>query len=514
MASKPASAQLSVGAKTHPGLVRTENQDRMSRFLSPFGELFIVADGMGGHQGGALAAAMTTDGFEKYLRQMPPTLSAREALQECAQRINAEIYQGASSGDPAKAKMGSTVVLALVKSGQMLVGHAGDSRAYLVRQNHLTRLTKDHSAVQKMIDYNMLTEAEARDHPDASVINRAFGQAPEIELEISEPLPVAPGDGLLLCTDGLCGYVDDSEIARAIGQCDDAGKIADTLVELALSAGGEDNVTVQFLQFGARSLAKAGRPLEAQMFSGAQSFAIRSSDDYFPPHAEKQGVEISPQLKYAIVAIGIIAIFALGIWLGTKIEWPPWGGGKPEPTPSEPPSQSGSSLSPKPSNSGGDTQPPPSLQPGGGQPNPGVSPLPTTTTVQTPTPTQKVEQSGIFVNPKQKTEEELKKRIKELEGRISKPQPPTGQQLTNPTTPPSGSQSGGNPASGNPTSGNPANGNPTGGNPASGDSDGANAAGKQPTATPTPKNKGKTQATGKNKAANAARGRSSPKNNH
>lgn len=482
MASKPASAQLSVGAKTHPGLVRTENQDRMSRCLSPFGELFIVADGMGGHQGGALAAAMTTDGFEKYLRQMPPSLSARDALQECAQRINAEIYQGANSGDPAKAKMGSTVVLALVKSGQILVGHAGDSRAYLVRQNHLTRLTKDHSAVQKMIDYNLLTEAEARDHPDASVINRAFGQAPEIELELSEPLPVTAGDGLLLCTDGLCGYVDDSEIARVIGQCDDAGKIADALLELALSAGGEDNVTVQFLQFGTRSFAKAGRPLEAQMASGAQPLAIRSSDDYFPPHAAKnRGAEISPQLKYAIVAIGIVAIFALGIWLGTIVQWPLWGG-KPEPSPSVSPSPVFPSPSPKPSNSGGNVQPAPSLQPSQAPMNPGTVPPGSETSKQTPTPTPKVDQSGIATNPKQKAEDLLKKGVDQLKAKIPTPQFPT-EPLTNPTTPPSGNQSGGNPA----------NGNSAGANSTSGNGDSGKETGKPPTAATTSKTGGRTQ---------------------
>ncbi|MEP7340902.1 MAG: protein phosphatase 2C domain-containing protein, partial [Acidobacteriota bacterium] len=231
MASKSATAQLRVGAKSHTGLVRTENQDRMGRFPSPYGELFIVADGMGGHQGGALAAAMTTDGFEKYLRLLSPNLSPHDALQQAAQQINAEIYRVANSGDPSTAKMGSTVVLALVNGSQALIGHAGDSRAYLVRQGRLTRLTKDHSAVQKMIDHNMLTEAEARDHPDASIINRAFGQTPELELEISAPLAIARGDGLLLCSDGLCGYVDDSVIESAVGRYEDAQKIADALID-------------------------------------------------------------------------------------------------------------------------------------------------------------------------------------------------------------------------------------------------------------------------------------------
>ncbi|MFN0110716.1 MAG: PP2C family protein-serine/threonine phosphatase [Blastocatellia bacterium] len=445
MASKPASAQLSVGAKSHTGIVRTENQDRMGRFLSPFGELFIVADGMGGHQGGALAAAMLTDGFENYLRQLPPTLSAKAALQQVAQQINSEIYQRANSGDPTTAKMGSTLVLALVKSGQLLIGHAGDSRAYLVRQNRLTRLTKDHSAVQKMIDYNMLTEAEARDHPDASVINRAFGQAPEIELEVSEPLPIAPGDGLLLCSDGLCGYVDDSEVANVIGRYDDAGKIADALVELALNAGGEDNVTVQFLQFGTRSASAFGRPLEAQMLSGDQLIPITQSGNYSKKPTGNVLTGMSLPMKYALVAVVVMAIFVLGTFLGSKFDWL-WGGVSPTPTPAASPSPYVSPSPQRSPESGGDTQPGPSLEPSKVPTAPSVLP-PTPTPKQTPTPAPRSGQSGA--NPTlPRTPEELAKDVeqkaKELRDQVTKPldQKPA-EQPSNTTTPPSSGQQSG-----------------------------------------------------------------------
>lgn len=273
MQSQP---QLRVGPKTHPGKVRSENQDRMSRFVSPFGEVFIVADGMGGHQGGATAAMMTIEGFAAHLSNIPQGAPqdtpqdtsqgalVEEALQYAATKTNEQIFHAANSGDPATAKMGSTVVLALVSGAQARIAHAGDSRAYLFRAGRLHRLTKDHSAVQRMLDLNLLTEAEARDHPDASVILRAFGQKPEIELEVSPPLTLQNGDGLLLCSDGLCGYVDDTEIARAIGAHENPQQIADALVELALDAGGEDNVTVQFLQFGYRTRIARAAPLEGQ----------------------------------------------------------------------------------------------------------------------------------------------------------------------------------------------------------------------------------------------------------
>lgn len=261
MQSQP---QLRVGPKSHPGKVRSENQDRMSRFVSPFGEVFIVADGMGGHQGGATAAMMTIEGFASHLSNLPQGATVEEALQYAATKTNEQIFHSANSGDPATAKMGSTVVLALVSGAQARIAHAGDSRAYLFRNGQLHRLTKDHSAVQRMLDLNLLTEAEARDHPDSSVILRAFGQKPEIELEVSAPLTLQNGDGLLLCSDGLCGYVEDAEIARAIGAHENPQQIADALVELALDAGGEDNVTVQFLQYGHRTRIVRAAPLEGR----------------------------------------------------------------------------------------------------------------------------------------------------------------------------------------------------------------------------------------------------------
>ncbi|HXM36490.1 MAG TPA: hypothetical protein VN920_14950, partial [Pyrinomonadaceae bacterium] len=147
-----------------------------------------------------------------------------------------------------------------------------DSRAYLYRQGKLSRLTKDHSVVQKMIDHNMLSEEEARNHPDASVINRAFGQSPELELEISEPIEMQPGDGLLLCTDGLSGYVSDEEIAQRIGGQGDAQEITNALIDLALEAGGEDNVTVQYVLFAQNGKPAIGVPAESSV-PERQSFA-------------------------------------------------------------------------------------------------------------------------------------------------------------------------------------------------------------------------------------------------
>ena len=310
---------LRVGAKSHPGKVRSENQDRMSRFTSPFGEVFIVADGMGGHEGGALAAEMTRDGIERYLRRISPDLHVEEALQTAAQLTNAEIYQGANDGNPATRKMGATVVLAVVNGAQLWLGHAGDSRAYLFRHENLSRLTKDHSPIQKMIDHKLISEEDAREHPDASVISRAFGQEPELELEVSSPFPLERGDGLMLCTDGLCGYVGDDEIERVIGAYGDAQEITDALISVALEAGGEDNVTVQFLQFGVRPKAFFKNPFKGSGPKSKEAVVQEAASAHLAPKDETRGNffwSLRTALHYLAAAL---IVFSLGVIFGAPI---------------------------------------------------------------------------------------------------------------------------------------------------------------------------------------------------
>jgi hypothetical protein len=149
--------------------------------------------------------------------------------------------------------MGSTVVLLLASGTQAMVAHAGDSRAYLFRDNQLVRLTKDHSVVQRMVDDHIIAPEQAEGHPNANQLTRALGLGLELGLEISEPFTVQPGDIVLLCSDGLSGFVNDEAISQAIRDGIHPQKIADRLVDLALAAGGEDNVSVQLIKFEARA---------------------------------------------------------------------------------------------------------------------------------------------------------------------------------------------------------------------------------------------------------------------
>ena len=231
------------------GLVREENQDSVLHARIALGELLIVADGIGGYQGGATASRMVVEGFHGYLATLPPDYPVDRAICEASAQVNARIIEAANLPDSPYRRMGSTVVLALLQQNaagtNARIGHIGDSRAYLMRGGQLTRITSDHSAVQALLNRNLITPEQALTHPDASVLTRSLGHKPQVEIEL-ENVPLLPGDTLLLCSDGLWGYVAEEEIQRIAA---DAGLTAEAasqaLLELALAAGGHDNIGIE-----------------------------------------------------------------------------------------------------------------------------------------------------------------------------------------------------------------------------------------------------------------------------
>lgn len=251
MSEKAQRPALRVGAASHRGIVREENQDRISRFRVPLGEVFLVVDGMGGHRDGARAAELVVRGIEEHLREEPQGAPPAEALQRVASRTNAELYRCSAQAE--NHRMGATLVLMLLRGWQAIVAHVGDSRAYLMRAGDLSRLTHDHTLVQQMLDHHMLNEDEARRHPDACVVTRAFGQEPEIDIEVASPCELRIGDRILLCSDGLCGHVEDAVIAQTLAGSSDAQETTERLIELALAAGGEDNVSLQVVRIEKRT---------------------------------------------------------------------------------------------------------------------------------------------------------------------------------------------------------------------------------------------------------------------
>ncbi|MGL6278541.1 MAG: Stp1/IreP family PP2C-type Ser/Thr phosphatase, partial [Gaiella sp.] len=221
---------------TDTGRRRHQNEDAF--VCQP--PVFAVADGMGGAQAGELASQLAATVVESG-GTAPRDENELAALVRAA---NARIFERATT-DPLAAGMGTTLTVVVVDehAGMLALGHVGDSRAYRVRAGALERLTDDHSLVGELMRSGRLTEAEASAHPARSVITRALGTEPEVEVD-TFTIPVEPGDLLLLCSDGLSSMLSDERIAAlAIGAAGPA-EATEELVTAANEAGGEDNVTV------------------------------------------------------------------------------------------------------------------------------------------------------------------------------------------------------------------------------------------------------------------------------
>jgi protein phosphatase len=221
----------------------------MSSVRAPFGDVYIVSDGMGGHRGGALAAELTVETLAQGLSCIRSVSTVLEETKHAFAEANKTVYEQGHSGATETQGMGATAVVLLVARSQAIVAHIGDSRAYLFTEGELRQLTKDHSRVQRMVDAGMLTAAEAMSHPDASILERAMGTSPEVMVDISAWIPLHAGDRILLCSDGLHGYVTDSEIGAILGTRAIPQELTDQLVNRALQKGGEDNITVQLIEY-------------------------------------------------------------------------------------------------------------------------------------------------------------------------------------------------------------------------------------------------------------------------
>ncbi|KPA13565.1 Protein serine/threonine phosphatase-containing protein [Candidatus Magnetomorum sp. HK-1] len=236
--------KIDISYKTHTGNKRTENQDNMAYLDSHDRKLFIVADGMGGYAGGKLASTMTVsiiqDIFNNEKGKIP------QIFQHAISQANREIFIKAK--DSEFKQMGSTVAALAIKENHAYIAHVGDSRIYLFRNGSIKRLTKDHSKLQRMIDKGEISSEEAFFHPESNVITRCLGAKPIVEVDAPElPLKIQSGDIFLICSDGLCGQICDDKIENLIKEGGKADDICEKLIDEALNAGGDDNITVQVI---------------------------------------------------------------------------------------------------------------------------------------------------------------------------------------------------------------------------------------------------------------------------
>ena len=223
------------------------NEDACGHAATRFGHLCVVCDGMGGHAAGKeaaeLALATILEVFEKADAGTPPGQVLKGSIEEASRRVNVMRTSEVAMGRP-----GSTAVAVLMHAGGTEVAHVGDSRVYLVHEGQISRVTRDHSMVQELVDRGLLTPAQAAHHPDANRITRALGMSNDVEAELRpEPLRHVAGDAFVLCSDGLSDLVEDHEIL-AIVAAEPAAQAVGKLVDLANARGGHDNVTVIVLK--------------------------------------------------------------------------------------------------------------------------------------------------------------------------------------------------------------------------------------------------------------------------
>ncbi|HEX8303456.1 MAG TPA: PP2C family serine/threonine-protein phosphatase [Jatrophihabitans sp.] len=278
------------GSATDVGRVRTLNEDSL---LAVPG-LFVVADGMGGHAAGEVASQLAVAEFARLAEQ---AAVRAEDVAETVRRANEHILAaGAERGD--RHGMGTTLTgISVVGAGQdaqgeqLAVFNVGDSRVYQVTEGQLRQLTVDHSAVQELVDAGRLTAQAARTHPRRNVVTRSLGTDPAPDADVWLVQPVA-GDRFLVCSDGLTGELQDSDIAELLGQNPDPQAAADELVRQAVAVGGHDNVTVVVLDVVEVLPDQAAQAAQTAQAAQAETAALPSAESQLPPTVTLPSAEL------------------------------------------------------------------------------------------------------------------------------------------------------------------------------------------------------------------------------
>jgi len=250
--------RINAAGGTDIGRKRDHNEDSFGVFEGT--GLYIVADGMGGHAAGELASRIAVDTVSGFIEasagrgDITWPFGLDEALGRAGNRLSAAIklangaVRDRAGSAPELKGMGTTIVAALAEEGRLHIAHVGDSRAYMYSGGRLSRITVDHSFVEEQVRAGMIAPEKARSHPMRNIITRALGVKDDVSVDIMDHA-LTPGVIYLLCTDGLTGMVEDHEIERVMNaMCDDLRECADTLIAVANSNGGTDNITVVLLR--------------------------------------------------------------------------------------------------------------------------------------------------------------------------------------------------------------------------------------------------------------------------
>jgi PPM family protein phosphatase len=309
---------VNIGFATHTGRKRRHNED--SYVVDP--PMFAVADGMGGAKAGEVASGLAA----AALREAGTDgTGGEERVTQLIQEANRRVFRRANE-DREASGMGTTMTVALVEDGRVVFGHVGDSRAYLIRKGSIEQLTDDHSLVAELVRSGRLTPEEADAHPQRSVITRAVGTEPDVDVDTFTIEP-EDGDLFLICSDGLTDMVDDTTIIEAIARHrDDLDEAAKALVSAANRVGGEDNITVLFFELaaGADELSDTQRveavEVDEDTLSGLDAVPAIDSAVVLPEEAATLAAAEPPKRRgralpiVAALAVLLIAAAAL-LWL-------------------------------------------------------------------------------------------------------------------------------------------------------------------------------------------------------
>jgi serine/threonine protein phosphatase PrpC len=316
--------------RTDTGRQRSENED--SFYVRP--PIFVVADGMGGAQAGEVASKAAADAFDRDLPDAPPERVLRETIESA----NREIHELARS-DPSRAGMGTTITAAIVdaEGEEVGIGHVGDSRAYRLREGRLEQLTRDHSLVEEMRRKGQITDAQAEDHPQRSIITRALGPEPRVEVDL-QTVAAAPGDVFLLCSDGLTTMVDEERIAAVLNGAGSMKEAVRSLVDAANEAGGRDNITALAFQLGdaaapRRAAAEGSGDGDATLVGGAAEEAgltateVRRRAAAAAARERREALAAKPRRRplrtavKALAALALVAALLVGGWYASRQVW-------------------------------------------------------------------------------------------------------------------------------------------------------------------------------------------------
>jgi protein phosphatase len=298
---------LQAACLTVRGLVREENQDACAADVKR--GIFVIADGVGGEAGGAVAAqavvSILPDSVLERVASLPKTTEEgiAEALKSAIADLGNKLREH-TANEPQLRGMSSTVVLALVRGKSVYVAHAGDSRAYVLERGKLRQLTRDHSLVAVMLELGQITPEQARVHPHRSRITRCVGMEGSVVADVLR-VPVKPGCRLLLCTDGLTGMISDDVIARILKQTKSCKAACRRLVDAANRAGGADNITALIVDF--REKDEAGIRKAPVLGRTAKS---RPPARGLPSHGESAGSGLRPLSPFSFIPSPLSFVFS------------------------------------------------------------------------------------------------------------------------------------------------------------------------------------------------------------